>query len=424
LDGLLSVSEARQRLLDAFQPVEIESIALTQAADRVLGEEVRAPLDLPPFANSSMDGFALRAADTISASKEYPIPFTVIADQPAGQASQAVVEPGQAVRIMTGAQIPSGADAVIPVEDTDFHARNPGTVVPKIVHVHRPARLGEFIRPAGQDVREGETVLEPHHRIRPQDIGFLAMLGVSRVLAYRKPRIACLSTGDELVPPGTPLQPGKIYDSNSVMVSALIQRYGGDPISLGTAKDRFEEVKALFDRAVDRGVDLILSTAEVSVGAFDYVRNVVESNGSLEFWRVNMRPGKPFTFGNYRGIHFIGLPGNPVSAFVGFEVFVRPALLKLGGFNRWKIPLQCAILGEPVDSDGRESYLRARVASQDGKAVVYLTGHQGSGNLRSLVQANALLIVPSGVKSLPAGTEVEVWMNDQPLVGAEPDSGE
>ncbi len=421
---MLSVSEARERLLDAFQAVEIESITLTQAADRVLGEEVRAQLDLPPFANSSMDGFALRAADTISATKEQPIPLRVVADQPAGQPSRSKVGAGQAIRIMTGAQIHAGADAVIPVEDTDFQARHPGTSLPKEVHVYRPVRRGEFIRPAGQDVRKGETVLEPHHRLRPQDIGFLAMLGVSQVSVYRKARIAFLSTGDELVPLGTPLQPGKIYDSNSIMVSALIQRYGGDPIGLGTAKDRFDEVKALFDQAVDRGVDLILSTAGVSVGAFDYVRNVVESNGNLEFWRVNMRPGKPFTFGNYRGVRFIGLPGNPVSAFVGFEVFVRPALLKLGGYDRWKIPLQCAILGETVDSDGRESYLRARVASQDGKAVVHLTGHQGSGNLRSLVQANALLIVPSGVKSLPAGSEVEVWMNDQPLVGAEPDSGE
>jgi molybdopterin molybdotransferase len=325
---------------------------------------------------------------------------------------------------MTGAQVPLGANAVIPVEDTDFHSRSvAGTAAPSVVSIYRPVKAGEFIRPTGQDVRRGETVLNPHHRLRPQDIGFLAMLGISQVSIYRKPRLAFLSTGDELIPIDTPLQPGKIYDSNSMMVCALIERYGGEPVSLGSAKDRFDDVKALFDRAVEQQVDLILSTAGVSVGAFDYVRSVVESGGSLDFWRVNMRPGKPLAFGSYHGLRFIGLPGNPVSAFVSFEVFVRPALLKLSGYTHWDIPLQHAILGEAIESDGRESFLRARVANRDGKPVVHLTGHQGSGNLRSLVQANALLIVPSGVKSLPVGTEVDVWMNDQPLVGAEPDSG-
>jgi molybdopterin molybdotransferase len=220
------------------------------------------------------------------------------------------------------------------------------------------------------------------------------------------------STGDELLPVGLPLGPGKIYDSNTHTLVSLVEQYGGQPANLGIVRDREEAVRESLERAARERVDLIVSSAGVSVGAFDFVRTVVESEGRLNFWKVNMRPGKPLVFGDYRGIPFFGLPGNPVSAFVGFEVFVRPALMKMSGLVDWSRPAQPVELEEAVESDGRESYLRGVVALRDGRWLAHLTGHQGSGNLRSLVQANALLLIPSGVKSLPAGARVNAWLLD------------
>ncbi|HEX9027816.1 MAG TPA: molybdopterin molybdotransferase MoeA, partial [Anaerolineales bacterium] len=248
-------------------------------------------------------------------------------------------------------------------------------------------------------------------------VGFLATLGENLVKVYRQPRVGLISTGDELVQVEERLSPGKIHDSNVYSLAALVKKYGGEPLNLGIAADREEAVRAKLDQACQAGVDLILSSAGVSVGAFDFVRQVVEERGLLSFWRVNMRPGKPLAFGNYRNKPFVGLPGNPVSSFVAFEVFVRPALLKMGGFPSWERPSQVVRLGEAIESDGRESYLRAIVSRSAGEWSARLTGHQGSGNLRSLIQANALLIVPSGVKSLPAGAELEAWMIDGFSVG-------
>lgn len=410
MTGLMSVSEAQQRLLALFHVMEEEFIALEAAAGRVLARPIHAAFDLPPFANSSMDGFAVRSQDVSSAGADRPARLAVTADIPAGQAVEIRLEAGQAIRIMTGAPLPEGADAVVPVEDTDFPSRQPGQAAPQAVSIFRAARAGDNVRPAGQDVRLGELVLEPGQRLRPQDLGFLAMLGISQVAVYRRPRVAILSTGDELLPAGAPLAPGKIYDSNTPTLIALVQRYGGEAIDLGIARDREDDVRRCLSQAVEQKADLVLSSAGVSVGAFDFVRSVVEQDGRLEFWRVNMRPGKPFTCGQYRGIPFIGLPGNPVSAFVGFEVFVRPALQMLVGLPVGPLRVIKAVLSEPVESDGRESYLRGVVTCHAGSCSARLTGHQGSGNLRSLVQANALLLVPSGVKSLPSGAEIDAWL--------------
>jgi molybdopterin molybdotransferase len=218
------------------------------------------------------------------------------------------------------------------------------------------------------------------------------------------------SSGDELLSPDALLEEGKIRDSNSFTLAALVEGAGAEVIRLGVAKDNPDSVQALLEKAIDFNVDLILSSAGVSVGAFDFVKQVIESNGSLDFWRVNMRPGKPLAFGEYKGISFLGLPGNPVSAFVGFEVFVRPALGKMSGRSNGNWPTVRVRCAEQIDSDGRESYLRAQVQTEDGAFVARLTGHQGSGNLHSLVQANALLIIPAGVKCVPAGHEVDAWL--------------
>jgi molybdopterin molybdotransferase len=409
---LLSVAEARQLLLERFSPVEAEPISLGQAAGRVLARAIVSELDLPLFANSSMDGFAVRAADLHGAAAGRPVQLRVVADVPAGQLSPVPVGGGEAARIMTGAPLPAGADAVIPVEDTDQYRPGNLTAVPAPgnVRVFRAVGEGAYVRPRGQDVRAGEVVLTTGARLRPQDVGLLAMLGITEVPVYRRPRVAMLSTGDELLPVDIPLLPGKIHDSNAHMLSAAVIQDGGEAVYLGIAPDREEAVEALLEQAADSQADLIISSAGVSVGAFDFVRSVVERRGRLEFWRVNMRPGKPLAFGRYRQIPFIGLPGNPVSAFVGYEVFVRPGLLKLAGREEGARPAVRVTLDEALESDGRESYLRAVIRLENGRRSASLTGHQGSGNLLSLVQANALLIIPSGVKSLPAGAEVEAWL--------------
>jgi molybdopterin molybdotransferase len=407
---MLSVAEARERILSHFQPVATESLPLIVCANRVLAVDIAAANDLPFFDNSSMDGFALCSADTEPAAAGSRVTLRVVADIPAGTSPNVAIAKGEAARITTGAEIPAGADAVIPVEDTDFNDRQPGTPKPETLSFSRPVKAGENIRPRGMDVRAGEFVLHKGHMLRPQDLGLLAMLGVANVTVYKKPRVAMLSSGDELLEVDAPMESGKIRDSNSYTLAALIESANATVIRLGIAKDTHKDVKALLEKAVKEGADLILSSAGVSVGAFDFVKEVIESNGTLDFWRVNMRPGKPFAFGEYRGINFIGLPGNPVSAFVGFEVFVRDALGRLSGKlegNRPKVRVRCE---EEVRSDGRESYLRAQVREVDGILTAKLTGHQGSGNLLSLVQANALLIIPAGVKCVPAAQEVEAWL--------------
>jgi molybdopterin molybdotransferase len=359
-----------------------------------------------------MDGFAVIAADVAHAGPGSPVTLDVAADIPAGTAPQIRLQSGQAARIMTGAPVPAGADAVVRVEDTDVSPRQAGLQAPDQVKIFFPAPQGENVRPAGQDVQRGELVMEAGQRIRPQDAGFLSMLGVSQAWVHRRPRVAVFSSGDELLPAGQPLAPGKIYDANSYTLVGLIEQTGAQAIHLGISADHPVAVRSTLEAALAQDADLIVSSAGVSVGALDFVRSVVEENGTLDFWRVNMRPGKPVAFGSYRGKPFIGLPGNPVSAFVGFEVFVRPALQKMLGMNPQPRQSFFAHLEQAVNSDGRESYLRSIVEQRDGELFARLTGHQGSGNLRSLVQANSLLFIPSGVKYLPSGSRVQVLLLD------------
>lgn len=415
MSNLLSVAEAQARLISLLPfPKEKEVIALQEADGRILAEVVTATHDLPPFANSSVDGFAVRSGDTLQATPATPVTLRVVADIPAGRDAEAIVlRDGEAARIMTGAPVPRGADAVVPVEDTDQFTRQRGDDLPAFVRVFRAVRPGESVRARGMDIRGGEVVFAAGHRLRPADVGMLAMLGVSQVTVYPRPHCAIFSNGDELLPPSEPLKPGKIHESNSVMLEALLRREGARVTFLGILPDRFDAIRAAFERAVQENVDLILSTAGVSVGVFDWVRKVLEEDGKLEFWRVNVRPGKPLLVGWYRDIPFIGLPGNPVSAFVGFELFVRPALTRLAGASWKPRRIHHVRLDEPIESDGRESYLRAVVTEQDGHYRARLSAHQGSGNLLSLVKANALLIIPSGVKSLPIEAEVEAWFLDE-----------
>jgi molybdopterin molybdotransferase len=408
--SLLSVDEARERILSQFHPVKTETLPLADVMNRVLAQIVQAADDLPLFDNSSMDGFAVRAADVNGADSGSPRSLRVVADIPAGSSPNVILAPGEAARIMTGAHMPEGADAVVPVENTDFESRDAGTQAPEAVAIQKAAAVGENVRRRGMDIHAGEVVMQAGGQLRPQDLGLLAMLGISSVAVYHRPRVALLSSGDELVDPDAPLEKGKIRDSNSYTLAALIESTGAQALRLGVARDNYESVHHLFEKAVYLRVDLILSSAGVSVGAFDFVKHVIEDSGKMDFWRVNMRPGKPVAFGEYKGIPVIGLPGNPVSAFVGFEVFVRPAIQKLGGLthsSRQIVRVKCE---EEIESDGRESYLRAEIREVGGMLTARLTGHQGSGNLHSLVQANALLIIPAGVKCVPAGQEITAWL--------------
>lgn len=410
---LLSVQEAQQRILTYFSAVSTELVPLDQASQRVLAQDIISPIDLPPFPNSSMDGFAVQSSDVASASLENPVTLEIVANLPAGIVPGFEVTPGKTSRIMTGAYLPQGADAVVPIENTSAYDRAAAEASPGRVQIYRPVAPGAYVRPLGQDIHQGQKVLEAGQRLTAQAVGLLASLGISQIPVYRLPRVALFSSGDELIPPDQPLRPGKIRDSNSYMLRSLVAKYGGEVIWLGIAPDSPDIIRQRFQTAVSRGADLIISSAGVSVGEFDYVRPIIEQDGELHFWRVNMRPGKPLAFGSYKNIPLIGLPGNPVSTYVGFVVFALPALNKLAGLTQpFSRRLVRVVLAEPVESDGRESYLRVILFQEKDRLFARLTGHQGSGNLFSLVQANALLIVPSGVKSLAAGAELDAWMLD------------
>ncbi len=402
---LLSVSEARNRILNQFEPKKPLQILVRDALGCVLAADIHAPMDSPPFDNSSMDGFAIQSNDSATTNQAQPVSLAVVGDIPAGKRPQVTVQSGQAARIMTGAQLPPGADAVIPVELTSFSERYNQAELPARVEIYEPIHTGENVRPAGQDIHKGQLVFTAGHYLKPHDLGFLAGMGIFEISTYPKPRIALFSSGDELVMPGQPLGEGQVYDINSLSISTLLRSFGAEVIELGVAADTYTAVQALLQQAVDRQVDVIVSTAGVSMGAFDFVKQVVEDNGSLNFWKVNMRPGKPLTFGTYsrQSIPFIGLPGNPVSAYVGSRIFIRPVIYKLLG-KPFAEKLYQAELSEDIESDGRESYLRVRIEEKNGRCKASLAQHQGSGNMYSLVSANALLIIPAGVKSLAKGT--------------------
>ena len=406
---LLNVDAAIERILAGISPLPSERVDIGQALGRVLAQDIRAEISLPPFPNSSVDGYAVRAQDVAAASKDTPVLLRVVMDIPAGTAPQQAISPMQAARIMTGAPLPPGADTIVPVENTDsnWRAADGDSQFPAEVRIYSPVRAGANVRPVGEDIQAGQIVLSAATTLRPQDIGVLAALGQAQVPVYCQPRVAILSTGDELVNVDEPLTPGKIRDSNSYTLAGLVALYGGVPLRLPIARDTLDEVRRLFHDALARGPNIILSSAGVSVGAFDVVRTVLDELGEVNFWRVNVRPGKPLAFGHIQGIPFFGLPGNPVSAMVTFEVFVRPVLLKLTGRSD-DILMTSAFVAEDIHSDGRRSYLRVKLTREDGRLVARLTGTQSSGALMSMVLADGLLIVPENVTHVPAGDQLPV----------------
>ncbi|MCL4264399.1 MAG: molybdopterin molybdotransferase MoeA [Anaerolineae bacterium] len=406
----LTVQEALTAVLAPLTILPPEQVALPDALGRVLAAPITAQDSLPPFANSSMDGYAFIAADLVGATADRPATLQVIGDIAAGSAPTIHITRGTAVRIMTGAPIPPGADAVIPVEDTNENWRDKARPLPAAIQINRPVNPGDYIRPPGGDIQAGQTVLHAGHIIRPQEIGLLAALGIAELLVVRRPLVGILATGDELIPITQPLQPGKIRNSNGYAQAAQVAALGAIPLSLGIARDSEADVRAKLQTGLDAGVDLFISSAGVSVGAYDVVKAVLEAEGNIGFWRVRMRPGKPLAYGSYKGVPYIGLPGNPVSAMVSFERFARAAILKMAGHTQLERPQVLAELQEEMESDGRESYIRAIVTKRGNVTIATPTGSQDSHMLTSLVKANALLIIPEGMRHVPAGHILTAWM--------------
>lgn len=439
---LLSVEDARGRILARISgPVASEDVLVTEALGRVVAAQARATTDLPPWDNSAMDGYAVRAADVAGASEDGPIVLEISGESAAGKAADVVVTPGRAVRIATGAPLPEGADAVVQVELTtplDRDGRPAGQrgrqadgPLPAQVAVHSPVARGASIRRRGGDLTADSVVLAPGMVVRPALLGLAAGAGVVRVAVHRRPRVAVLATGDELRSPGTALGPNGIPDANGPGLRAMATAAGAEAIDLGIALDRLDDVTERLRRGV-AGADLVIVSGGVSVGPYDVVRTAFEAIGSIDLWRVAIQPGKPFAFGIAPGpggeaVLLFGLPGNPVSSYVTFELFVRPAIRRLAGLTDVLRPSEPGVLQEATTkSGGRRAYLRVEVERDaggspardgDGRLLVHLAGSrqtagQGSHVLSTLASADALAAVSETLEDVPAGTPVTVsWLD-------------
>ena len=417
----LSVEDALNKILGLVPVLDIEERPLLEALGQVLAEEIRATFPVPPRANSSMDGYAVRSADIAGAGSSQEVTLRVVGQLAAGAVPETSVGSGLAVRIMTGALIPEGADAVVPFEETDELERaQRGEAAGDSVGIRLALPAGANVRSAGEDIREGDRILAAGTVLRPAEIGVMASMGHATARVIKRPVVAILSTGDELVEPPNPLPPGKIYNSNTYSVAASVQRYGGIPKILGIARDTKESLKEEVRKGL--GADMLITTAGVSRGDYDVVKDVLMEEGEIAFWTVRMRPAKPLAFGTLRAVGpgktirhvpHLGLPGNPVSTMVAFEEFARPAILKMQGRTDLAKPtIQAVLEDEIVNTDGRRVYARAIVTKRDGTYYARLTGNQGSGVLTSMTKANGLAICPEDTPVLKPGETVEVQMLD------------
>jgi molybdopterin molybdotransferase len=402
---MISLEEALDKILSHIQPLGTEKVSLTDALGRVLAEDIYAPRDIPPLDNSGMDGYAVRWEDITNASQDRPIRLGVIGDLPAGFIAKKEVRKGQAIRIMTGAPIPEGADTVVPVEETKKDGN--------FVLISKAIVLGDSIRHAGEDVKKGDRVISKGDLIRPAEAGMLASVSRSSIHVYQRPLVAILCTGEELVDVDESLNDAKIVSSNSYTLAAQVKDCGAIPIQLGIAKDRKEEIEQKLSQGLR--ADVLVSSAGVSVGDYDYVRDVLSDLGmEMIFWKVAMKPGKPLAFGTIRGKPVFGLPGNPVSSMVSFEQFVRPSLLKMMGHSNLFRPVIEAILKEEIHKEpGRRHFIRAFVSFEQDHYYVTTTGDQGSAILRSMIKANGLVIIPENERYVRAGEKVKVQLLDR-----------
>ncbi len=414
---MISVEEALDKVLGYVVVLEAEETPLLDALGQVLAEDVSSDIDVPPLDNSAMDGYAVRSADTAGASPESPRLLRVVDTVAAGSVSEREVETGTAIRIMTGAPVPRGADSVVRFEDTDEALRSRVT---SEVGVLAEVAVGLNIRRAGEDIGRGTKVLPKGTVVSPPEVGLLASLGRDRVKVIRRPVVAILATGDELVDLGEPLGVGKIYNSNSYSVAALVRRYGGIPKVLGIARDSEDSLVASLKRGLK--ADMLVTSGGVSVGDYDVVKEVLAKQGEIAFWSVRMKPGKPLAFGTIRGVSKmgevrnipqVGLPGNPVSSMLTSELFIRPAIRKMMGKAQVARPtIEAVVEDTVVNSDSRRIFARAVVEKRGGQYFARLTGPQGSGILTSLTVANALAIIPEDKAEVVPGDVVPVMMLD------------
>ena len=398
---MINAGEALRIILDSTAPLKSERIKLVDAPGRVLADDVIAKVNIPPFDNSSMDGFAVIASDLDRTSESNPVSLKIAGESSAGNPFQKKLKSGFAVRVMTGGVIPAGADAIVPIE----MANTSGS---EDVSFANPAQRGQCIRLAGEDIQRGEIILKRGMVLDPPQIGILASLGLSKVRLYRKPHVNLLATGDEIVDIHKSPKEGQIRNSTTHTLAAYVDREGGEAESLGIVPDKRKRLKNKVKEGLD--ADILLITGGVSVGKYDYVKEILEALGvEIKFWRVNIKPGRPLVFGLWKKTLVFGLPGNPVSTSVTFLQFVRPALHKMSGrIPSPPIRLTATIDHEFSKSDGKRHYVRCIVEPVDGQLVARSTGTQSSGVMSSMSKANALMIVPESVSILQRGDPVQV----------------
>jgi len=416
---MIQVEEALHQILQKISRLGIERLPILQARARILAEDIHSARNIPPWDNSAMDGYAVRWKDIQGASRMNPAVLRVLGDLPAGRVFKGQGGPGEAVRIMTGAPIPEGFDTVVQVEDTEKDGDR--------VRVFGPLEKGKNIRFSGEDVKAGEKVMEAGDLLRPAHVGMLASLQRSMVSVYQQPRVAILSTGDELLEIDEPWEEGKIVNSNSYSLASLVAESGGIPLQLGIAKDRLEELSERIQQGLV--ADLLVTSGGVSVGDYDFVKRMLSELGQMNFWKVAMRPGQPLAFGRISGKPLFGLPGNPVSSMVSFEQFVRPSILKMSGHKNLFRPTLQAVLREDVHKKaGLVHFIRCRLLPEKGKVYATATGEQGSGILSSMVKAQGLIVLPREQTLARAGEEVRVIILDPlssilPIQPFSPDRG-
>ncbi len=394
---MISVEEALSRLLAPLGPVPPEQLGLADCVGRVLAEDVAARRTQPPFAVSAMDGYAVRAEDV----ERVPATLRIVAEIPAGAGFGGRLGQGEAARIFTGAPLPDGADAIVIQEDTERSGDR--------VEVREGAPRGRYVRRAGLDFAEGDVLLHAGKRLTPRDIGLAAAMNRPWLFVYRRPRVAILSTGDEIVMPGDPIGPHQIVSSNLLALAAFVTANGAEPVMVGNAPDDPDALRHI--AAAARGVDLFVTTGGVSVGEHDLVRGVLSEDGlAIDFWEIAIRPGKPLMFGHYRNMPMIGLPGNPVSTLVCSLIFLRPAIRRLAGLPDAVPAPMTARLGVPVkQNDRRQDYLRARLSrTPDGTLEVAPFEVQDSSMMRPLAASDCLVVRPPHAPPLPAGAEVPI----------------
>jgi molybdopterin molybdotransferase len=401
MQGLTPLHEAQKTVFEATKTLGLEKVSLLDALDRVLGEDIIAARDNPPWDNSAMDGFAVRWEDI---KQEHaitkPVMLKVIEEVPAGKVATKTVGPGQAIRIMTGAPIPKGADTVVKVEETESSEDT--------VKIFKEVERGGNIRPQGEDVKKGDCIIAKGTQIRPAEAGMLAILAKSFVLVYQRPRVAILSTGDELADLDERFDEDKIINSNSYGTAAAVQEAGGIPILLGIAKDQPAALKEKIAHGLN--ADILVLSGGVSMGDYDFTKAVFKDLGAeMNFWKLAIRPGQPLAFGKIQGKLAFGLPGNPVSSMVTFEQLVRPAILKMGGHRSYGRPVVQAVFQEKFSKrSDRRHFLRGILSRENNVLTVRTTGDQGSGILTSMVKANGLIDVPEEVVRLNPGDIVNV----------------